>query len=555
MAHDELATVGLIDRALEIFRSKAAPLDGRLLNYTGDGAIAAFGSAASAITFALSFQEALSESSSRVEFRIGIHLGEVLEQNGRAYGDSINLAARLQSIAPPSGIVASDAVYHAVRGRHDFVFEDVGPQALKSFPEPMRVFRVHDSRVAVALKPSTRPVGLRGAERLSIPAVAVLPFRDLSDREDQGFFADGVADDILTNLSRFRGIDVISRGSSFAFKGAGLSAVEAGRRLGARYVVEGSIRRSRGRIRITVELADVANGHLIWAERYDRPDEDIFEIQDEVASIAVGAVSITMEHAEQQRLAIAPPDSLEAYGLVLKGTCHVLNYEPQENRQAHGLFERALDLSPGYARAYAALSRCCNLDWRYSWSDDRERSLQRALDLALKATEIGVNDSRGYAELGFVQLYRKEHDRSLSCYRRAVALNPNDANTIAEYGDALAHSGYAEDALPHFDRAMRLNPFYPDQYLWYKAGALTKLHRFHEAISCIRQMNNSAQGRRILACCYGHLGMAEEARREAEFIRAAQPGFDPEHWTRNVVPDRRAEDIELFVTGLRAAGL
>jgi tetratricopeptide (TPR) repeat protein len=201
------------------------------------------------------------------------------------------------------------------------------------------------------------------------------------------------------------------------------------------------------------------------------------------------------------------------------------------------------------------MSRAENLNWRYHWGDDPEGGLRRAFELAARAVEIDPNDARGYAELGFALLYQKEHDRSLASYRRALALNPNEANIIAEFADALAHSGEPEEALRHFDRAMRLNPFYPDRYLWCKAGALTKLRRFDQAVECIQGMNNPAQGRRVLACCYAYLGRIDEARNEAELIREAQPGFSAEHWAREIVPDRRSEDIELFVAGLKAAGL
>jgi adenylate cyclase len=269
----------------------------------------------------------------------------------------------------------------------------------------------------------------------------------------------------------------------------------------------------------------------------------------------VGAISSTVQQAEQQRTNVIPPDNLDAYALVLKGTSHILNYTALEVEAGHFLFDRARQLSSQYARSYAGLSRTHNLAWRYRWGGDPEQDLRRAFELAVQAIELDANDARGHAELGFVLLYQKEHERSLASYRRALALNPNDADIIAEMGDALAHAGEPEEALPQFERAMCLNPFYPDRYLWCMAGALTKLHRFAQAVDCVQRMNNPAQGRRILACCYAHLGRMEEARHEAEMIRAAQPGFSAEHWARNVVPDRREVDIEMFLSGLKAAGL
>ena len=395
MSADEVAAMSEIDKGVELFASKAGEFGGAMLNFTGDGAVATFGSSVSAVKFGLAFQDLVARLSPDIKFRIGIHLGEIIDHHGRSYGQSINMAERLQSVAPPGGIIVSEAVYKTIKGRHEFSFEHVGLQTLKSFPEPIDVFRVYDCDVAATLKPSGRPlVNAVAIERLTIPAIAVLPLRDLSETSDHGVFADGVADDIITNLCRFRGIDVISRGSSFIFNHTPLASTEIGKRLGARYLVEGSIRWQSSRIRVTVELSDVITGRIIWAERYDRPNEDIFEIQDDIASMAVGAISATIERTEQQRVAITPPDSLEAYGLVLRGTSYVLGYSPECNQQALSLFERALELSPSYGRAYAALSRSHSLDWRYSWSTDRERSLENALKLAVQATETGEGTIR-----------------------------------------------------------------------------------------------------------------------------------------------------------------
>jgi adenylate cyclase len=232
-----LATIAAIDQAVDIFSSMAADFGGVVLAFTGDGAFATFNSAAAAVRFALAFQDSASEAVGGLKFRIGVHLGEVFEHGERAYGESINIAQRLQSIAPPSAVYVSDAIYRAIRAREEFSFEHLGAQALKGFPDAVDVFRVHGSRVAATLKPSSRPSLMSPLlEERPTPAIAVLPFRDLSDVADQGFFAEGVSDDIITNLCRFRGIDVISRGSSFAFKGAALPVQEVGRRLGARYV-------------------------------------------------------------------------------------------------------------------------------------------------------------------------------------------------------------------------------------------------------------------------------------------------------------------------------
>jgi adenylate cyclase len=564
MTANEVEALRLVERALDIFAAAVEERHGRILSTTGDGAFAVFDSVARAVAAALDFQKVVqnsrrSESGLSLDFRVGVHLGEVFEEGGRAYGDSLNLTERIQSAAPVGGVCVSDLVYRAIRGRPEFSYEYLGPHALKNVSEPLELYRVFGGEAAVLMKASLRPAGptlpgLRRLEALERPSIAVLPLRNLSSDAEQNFFADGVTDDIITSLSRFRGIDLIARGSSFALRDKQLPIAEIGSRLGARYIAQGSIRSSATRVRVTIELCDAVSEHAIWAEKYDRPLEDIFDIQDEVATLAVSAMSMRIEEAERERLTRTPPTSVHAYGLVLNAQNHLMNFTAADTALARDFYQKAILASPSYGRAFAGLSRSCSLDWRYSWGDDPAQSLTRAFDIAVQAVNVDPNDARGHAELGFVQLYRKEHDRSLASYRRALAFNPNDANIIAETADALTHSGQSEEALKYFERAIRLNPFYPDQYLWDMAGAYLKLHRFEEAIECVSRMHNIAQGRRILACCYAHLGRVEEARREAELIRAAQPNFDAVRWG-TIIPDRRPEDVELFVSGLRMAGL
>jgi adenylate cyclase len=565
MNQNEVATFRSIERALDAFGAEVSAADGRVLNYTGDGALAVFASAVNAVRAAIGFQEALRSLSgsgeAEIGFRAGVHLGEVFENRGRAFGDSLNLVERIQSASTVGGVCVSDFVYRAIRGRPEFSFEYVGPHHVKNMPEPVDLYRIHRGAAAL-LKASPRPLSSRRDQEGviwrraegEIPSIAVLPFRNVSGDLDQDYFVDGVTDDIITSLSRFRGLDLIARGSSFAFRDKDLPVSQVGARLGARYVAEGSIRRSGNRVRVSIELSNTENEHTIWAERYDRPLEDIFALQDEIAELAVSAMSVQIEDAERKRLTSTPPDSLHAYGLALKGHNHLLNLTAGDNALAREYYERSILASPRYGRAYAGMSRANSLDWRYSWSPDFDKSLGRAFDIAVQAISADPNDARGHAELGFALLYLKEHDRSLASYRRALIFNPNDATIIAEMADALTHSGFSEEALMHFERAIRLNPFYPDQYLWDMAGAYMKLHRFQEAIDSVQRMHNVSQGRRILACCHAHLGHMAEARCEAEFVRAAQPDFDAERWVE-IVPDRRPEDKQTLLEGLKAAGL
>jgi TolB-like protein len=567
MRTDEIATFHAMESAIRRFGEEVQSEGGRLLNFTGDGAVAAFESVAGALSCALSFQAAVSLDNSEADhhipqFRVAVHLGEVFEASDRAYGDSLNVAARIESITPPGAVCASDLVYSALKGRSDFAFEYLGQKPVKNIPEPLEIYRVYGGHVAAPLLPARRPgiaarirAGISSLADLERPSIAVLPLRNLSPDPAHGFFAEGVADDIITNLTRFRTIDVIARGSSFAFREGQAPLQDIGLQLGARYIAVGSIRRSADRVRVTIELSDAVTERTIWAERYDRPLDDIFGIQDEIAALSVSAISLTIEEAERQRVSAATPDSMDSYGLVLKGQSHALHYTARDNEFAKRLYQEAIKLSPRYGRAFAGLSRAHNLDWRYGWSESRERSLQRALEIAVQAVESDPNDARGYGELGYVRLYRREHQLSIAAYERALALNPNEANILAEMGDALAHAGRSEEALPYIQRAMRLNPFYPDQYLWAAADAYMRLAQFEHAINHVERMNNPRLGARILACCYAHLDRLEEARHYADVIRELQPGFDPDFWVKQVCPDRRPEDIELFLHGLKKAGL
>ena len=386
------------------------------------------------------------------------------------------------------------------------------------------------------------------------PSVAVLPLRNIGNDPSNFALVDGISDDLARSLSKFRNLIVIASQSSFQFRGSDLSVSNIGKLLGAEYIVQGSLRRQQRRLRLVVELADANTESCLWSERYDGDVESVFAIQEEITAKAVYALSIQMDIAERARMRRQPPTVFRAYELVLQGRQFVSYCEPERNAIARRLYEAALDVDPCYARAYAAISRSHNLDWRYSWSDVPDRSLEQALKLARQAIVLDPHDARGHAELGFVQLYLREHDASIAAYERAIQLNPNDADILAEMADALKHSGRPEDALEIFGRAMRLNPFYPDEYLWDLAGVHFKLGDYEETIRTVYKMKNMTEGRRLLAASYAYLGRLEEARREAALIRQTHPNMSADYW-RQRLPDREPEKAEHFIEGLRIAGL
>jgi adenylate cyclase len=570
MNRNELATMKAVHEAMDLIVGNIGNYGGRTLNFMGDGVIAAFDSATNAIIFSLAFQEMIHRLGLSIDdrpfgFRIGITIGEMFLEGDRPQGNSVNLAQRIQSIAPVGGIVVAGIVYQTVRARSEFEFQYLGSKLLKSMDEPVDVYQVHRHNIIASLRPIARPkngsnrwgLNLNTASECSErPSIAVLPLKNLSGDPAQDYFADGTTDDIITNLTRFRGLDVIARASSFVFRSPSVSLTEVSHRLQARYVARGSFRKSSNRVRISIQLDDVIRDRVVWAERYDRAIEDIFEIQGEIADLAVAAMAVEIEKNEQSWVCASPALSrLDAYGFVLKGNYHMARFTAAETAAARECYQNALEFDSTYGRARAGKSRTHSHEWRHAWSSDPDSSLRQAAIDAISAIELDSNDARGHAELGYVQLYTQEHDQAIASYQRALALNPNDANILAEYADVLAHAGQPEKALKYFRRAMRLNPFYPDVYVWYMAGAYFKLRAYNEAVNCVNRMQNRVQGRRLLAASYALLGRISDARRVGAEIRLDDPRFSAEIWARKIVPDKVDEDREQFLHGLKLAGL
>ena len=294
----------------------------------------------------------------------------------------------------------------------------------------------------------------------------------------------------MRTLSKFKNLFVIARGSAFFYKTKTVPPQQVARELGVRYVARGNIRRAGGRIRVSVELVDMDSERTIWGERYDRDLDDIFAIQDEVTESIVAATAVVIEASERQRMAEVAPSNLAAYGYVLRVQQHIFKYTRRDNYEAYTHYEKALQPDRRYARASAALSRTLNVDWRYLWSSDTDNVLDTALSYAQNAIELDPTDARGFGELGFVHLYRKEHDAAISAYRRALSLNPNNADLMSDYADALAHAGSNEDSIALLERAMRLNPYFPDQYLWRLGDAYYNLKEYDKVVETILKLNH-----------------------------------------------------------------
>jgi TolB-like protein/Flp pilus assembly protein TadD len=560
MSKDEAGTATRVGRSIGLFRSLIDDYGGEVENVAGDGVLALFDSATRAVRFAVDIQKEFSHdavwepSENAIAFRIGVNLGEVIRDQDGIQGHSVNVAARIQALAPPGGICVSEAVYQAVHNELGVRLSSMGPQRLKNIEEPVEVFVVEFQGPQVP--PSIRELA-REEPPILVPhkaSVAALPLVNMSSDPRDEHLSEGITDDIITNLCRFRELLVIARHSAFLFKDLKLSPAEIGRQLNVRYLLTGSLRRADRKIRIAVQLIEAESGRTIWSERYDGDLGDVFAFQDEVTNVIAARLAVQIDAAERRRLSETEPPNLQAYGLILRGQHLSFQFRKEANAHARRLFEQAAEFDPGYGRCYAAMSRTCNFDWRYAWSESPNASLDQAVELAKCAIERDSLDARGYAELGYAFLYKKQHDRSLAAYERAIELNPNDADLLAEMGDFYVYVAQPERGVELLHRAMQLNPYYPDWYLWYLGDAYFQLGKFEETISAVSKMRDQSEAHRLLAASYAQLGHMDDARSQSRKLMEKHPHFSIKHW-QHVPPVKDPSDLEQFIEGLRKAGL
>jgi class 3 adenylate cyclase/TolB-like protein len=558
MSKDEESTIGWVRRSIEFIKLLLGDYGGRIIHTAGDGVLAIFDSAHEALKFALEFQRELRNEAvwhlpgGALAFRIGINLGDIFDMGDDIYGQSVNVAARIQAFALPGGICISAATRDAVSGWPDLHLRSLGHHALRNISDPIEIFAVELplGPAAEFIVPQPRPAHLLGVS--SEASVAVLPLRNLSGDPSDEHLCTGTTGDIISNLCRFRQLLVIARHSAFMFNSSQPSH-EIARRLGVRYLITGGLQRVGNRLRIRVELSEAEADRVMWAEHYHGDLGDLFAFQDDVANAAAARLAIRISASERRRMRLLVPN-LSAYGLVLRGQDLCLRFRKEANLHARRLFERAAEFDPDYGRVYAGMSRTFNLAWRYKWADDPEVCLDRAVDLAEAAVERDQLDARGYAELGFAQLYKKEHDASLAAYEQAIELNPNDADILTEMGDALTYSGDPNRAVELIKRAMRLNPYCPGWYYWYLAEAYFHLGDYEATIETLSKMRDQSEAHRLLAASHALLGEMDQARCHADKVMAIHPNFSVEHW-RTVPPDKLLAPLEAFIEGLRRAGL
>jgi TolB-like protein/class 3 adenylate cyclase/tetratricopeptide (TPR) repeat protein len=535
---------------------------GRLVKLTGDGALAEFPSAVDAVGAAIEFQQAMADANReqpeemQIVFRAGLHLGDLIVEGDDLYGDGVNVAARLEAQAPAGGIVISGNVHDAVAGRLKATFDDLGTLALKNIERPVQAF-------AVIWQPQDWPAAPAGPvadAALALPekpSIAVLPFQNLSGDPEQEYFADGMVEDIITALSRFKSLFVIARNSSFTYKGKAVDIKQVGRDLGVRYVLEGSVRKAGSRVRITGQLIEAGTGRHLWADKFDGALEDVFGLQDQVTSSVVGLIAPEVEKAEIERANHKPTDRLDSYDFFLRGMALMNRMQFLEARP---FFTKAFERDPEYGAAYAMAAWTFMFEQRTSGMPLAAEARAEALRLAHRASKLGTDDAFALARSSHVLTYLgHEYDRGMSMVERAVTLNPNLAAAWYSRGWVALMCGEAEQSIQSFDRMMRLSPL--DQLMvlaWNgRSFALFNLGRYETGCASAMKSIQFVQDAHTLSAFIVNAiraGRTAEARETAALLLRTQPDFSATH-AQEAFPVRSADTRGRIIAALREAGL
>jgi adenylate cyclase len=564
MGADEVGTLAALKaHRREVVDPAITQHNGRIVKTTGDGMLVEFASAVDAVTCAVEIQGKMAERTAsgdgpRILFRVGINVGDVIIDGGDIFGDGVNVAARVENECEPGGVCLSDDAYRQVRGKTVFAFDDLGEKSLKNIDRPVRVYAVRSSTAdsespTSPLAETNRPLPLPDK-----PSIAVLPFQNMSGDPDQEYFADGMVEEIITALSRFKSLFVIARNSSFTFKGRAVDIKEVGRTLGVRYVLEGSVRTASGKVRITGQLIDAVTGAHIWADRFERDLTDIFALQDEVTAAVVCAIQPKLLQIEIAMATRRRPENLTAYDFYLRALQEFYLTTREGLAEAIRLTQRALELDPGFGRAAALASLCHmnNVMWGYATDPKFER--KEAVRLLRLVLSIDDDDPDTLASASLISAYLVDDcENTLEMADRAVALNPNSYSTWANRGWVYRVAGLQEEAIRSFEHAVRMSPVDLRLHLTFNgmAHAFIELRRFEEAIAAGKkaQRQNSAfsPAYRCLASAFAHLGRDAEAREAATRLLEIDPNFTISAW----IARGGQSNARLLIEGLRKAGL
>ena len=504
MGDDERATMEMLNVCRDVFRKRISDHSGRVVDTAGDSVLATFPSVVEAVDCAVDVQSELVgcnadlSENRRMLFRIGVNLGDVLKQeDGTIYGDGVNVAARLEGLAEPSGIAVSEDAYCQVEGKTEFGFEDIGEHEVKNIVRPVRTYRVNAEAPAGASPIVEKPLPLPDK-----PSLAVLPFDNLSGDPHQEYFADGLVEDIITTLSKVSGLFVIARNSTFAYKGKSPDIRQAARELGVKNVLEGSVRKSGDRVRITAQLIEATSGGHLWAEKYDRKLIDIFDLQDEITNEVATALQVRLTEGEQVRIRRRQTTDIAAWEYFARGQSHFRSFNKQDNATALELLQQSIEIDPDFAAAWSLLAWVHWADGRFGWSRSMAQSIERAAACVARSLERDDTQPDAYAVKGGICLHQRQYDEAVRAGRTAVDMAPNIADSYLILAHTLNYIGHAEEALGLVEQAMRLSPFFPDYYLGVIALSYRLVGRYEDSIAndkkrlaCQRRSKISPPGR------------------------------------------------------------
>ncbi len=559
MRADEEGTLAAL-KALrrEVIDPSIAAHHGRIFKTTGDGVLVEFPSVVEAVRNAVEVQEAVAERNRdlpedrRIEFRVGVNVGDVIVEEDDIYGDGVNLAARLQEIAEPGGLCVSRNVQEQVRGKLDIVLEDAGEHTVKNIAEPVHAWRWSTARTATrpAIEELSAPLPLPGK-----PSIAVLPFDNMSGDPEQEYFADGITEDIITELSRFQSLQVIARNSVFTYKGKAVQTQDLRRELGVDYVLEGSVRRSGNRVRLTVQLVEAASGKHIWAERYDRNLTDIFELQDELTRAVVATLPGRIDSADVKRIRRSKPRDMSVYEYLLRAKLLHHRGTREDNAKALELLNEALQIDPEFAPAYAWKACTIGQAWVRGYLPETKQAYFELLNEVQKGYSIDENDIECVRILCEFHIELKQWEEAQQFNDKVFKLNPNDPRILAQRGELLTWMGRPEEGLPWIEQAMRLDPYEADTWAHLLGRALFGLENYEVAIRAfMRAPAGRYANQAYLAACHAYLATPEKAAARAADVLRLKEGFGAKAFVASLFY-KEAKDEARLLDGLRKAGL
>ena len=557
---DEDATHKALSEYLDLLTQTIKSHHGKVMHYAGDAILAMFESVVDAVSSATDVQKQLMERNTnlsdqrKVQFRIGVNLGDVIEDRGDIYGDGVNIAARLESIAVPGGICISASVYEQIKGKLDFQFEDMGEQKFKNIMEKIRTYRVIP--IPRQLSPETFEALI--GERLELPdkpSIAVLPFQNMSGDPEQEYFADGMSEDVITALTRVPDLVVIARNSTFVYKGRAVDIMQVGRELAVSHVLEGSIRKVSDRIRITAQLVDTQSGDHVWAERFDRKLDDIFTVQDEITHNIVVELEAQLITGESSRRAATGTKSIEAWELAMRASPLIGSHVRDNAIAAKQLLNRALELDENYSVAWVEMGWIYWEESVWKWSSEPENSMQMSFDAAQKALSLDEFNPHTYGLLGHIYMVRGDSRQAIETTEKAVELAPGDSILLALFANVLIDSGQLKEGIQKIQRAIRLSPFPQPWFLSLLGTGFHLIGQNETAVSALKQAverePDSHLARVWLASTLAEMGRFDEAREVSDAIISIDPVFSVLSWAESY----HSKSHERLKENLLAAGL